>query len=87
MACCQGDRWLTDHVYSGVPASLIGRNQEIEIGSMAGSSNVIFYLSQRGIVAGHELIQDVLLAAKESKRILQEPEILAMVRRLEDATS
>ncbi len=83
----KGDRWLTDHVYSGVPASLIGRSQEIEIGPMSGSSNVIFYLSERGIVPGHELIQAVLLAAKESNRILQEPEILAIVRRFEDVTS
>ncbi|HKN21255.1 MAG TPA: LeuA family protein [Terracidiphilus sp.] len=83
----KGDRWLTDYVYSGVPASLIGRHQEIEIGPMSGSSNVIFYLSQREIVASHELIQAVLLAAKESNRILQEPEILAIVRRFENVTS
>ena len=83
----KGDRWLTDYVYSGVPASLIGRNQEIEIGPMSGRSNVIFYLSQRGIVASQELIQVVLLAAKESNRILQEPEILAIVRRFENVTS
>jgi 2-isopropylmalate synthase len=83
----KGDRWLTDFVYSGVPASLIGRNQEIEVGPMSGSSNVIFYLSQRGIVASHELIQAVLLAAKESNRILQEPEILAIVRHFESVTS
>jgi 2-isopropylmalate synthase len=83
----KGDRWLTDYVYSGVPASLIGRNQEIEVGPMSGSSNVIFYLSQRGIVPGHELIQAVLLAAKESNRILQEPEILAIVRHFENVTS
>lgn len=83
----KGDRWLTDYVYSGVPASLIGRNQEIEVGPMSGSSNVIFYLSQRGIVASHELIQAVLLAAKESNHILQEPEVLAIVRRFENVTS
>ena len=83
----KGDRWLTDYVYSGVPASLIGRHQEIEIGPMSGSSNVIFYLSQREIVASQELIQAVLLAAKESDRILQEPEILAIVRRFENVTS
>ena len=83
----KGDRWLTDLVYSGVPASLIGRNQEIEIGPMSGSSNVIFYLSQRGIVASHELIQAVLLAAKESNRILPEPDILAIVRRFENVIS
>jgi 2-isopropylmalate synthase len=83
----KGDRWLTDFVYSGVPASLIGRNQEIEIGPMSGGSNVIYYLSQRGIEASHELIQAVLVAAKESNRILQEPEILAIVRRFENVTS
>jgi len=83
----KGDRWLTDYVYSGVPASLIGRTQEIEIGPMSGSSNVIFYLSQRGILASQELIQAVLLAAKESNHILQEPEILAIVRRFEDVIS
>ena len=83
----KGDRWLTDYVYSGVPASLIGRSQEIEIGPMSGSSNVIFYLTQRGIVASQELTQAVLLAAKESNRILQEPEILAIVRRFENVTS
>ena len=83
----KGDRWLTDLVYSGVPASLIGRNQEIEVGPMSGSSNVIFYLSQRGIVASHELIHAVLLAAKESNRILPEPDILAIVRRFENVIS
>jgi 2-isopropylmalate synthase len=83
----KGDRWLTDYVYSGVPASLIGRSQEIEVGPMSGSSNVIFYLSQRGIVASQELIQAVLLVAKESNRILQEPEIMAIVRRFENVTS
>jgi 2-isopropylmalate synthase len=83
----KGDRWLTDYIYSGVPASLIGRNQEIEIGPMSGSSNVIFYLSQRGIVASRDLIQAVLLAAKESNRILPESEILALVRRFENATA
>src|SRR5271157_2930788 len=83
----KGDRWLTDFVYSGVPASLIGRSQEIEIGPMSGGSNVIYYLSQRGISTSQELIQAVLLAAKESNRILQEPEILAIVRRFENVTS
>ena len=79
----KGDRALGDCVYSGVPASLIGRSQEIEIGPMSGSSNVIFYLSQRGITANPDLIQAVLLAAKESNRILGESEILSIVRKHE----
>ena len=71
----------------GVPAMLIGRSQGIEIGPMSGSSNVIFYLSQRGIVARYELIRAVLLSAKESNRILHEPEILDIVRCFENVTS
>jgi 2-isopropylmalate synthase len=76
----KGDRWLADNVYSGVPASMIGRSQEIEIGPMSGNSNVVFYLSQRGFAVNPDLIHAVLLAAKESNRILQESEILAIVR-------
>lgn len=79
----KGDRWLADNVYSGVPASMIGRSQEIEIGPMSGNSNVVFYLSQRGLAMNPDLIHAVLLAAKESNRILQESEILAIIRQFE----
>ncbi len=43
------DHELVDAVYSGVPASLVGREQEIEIGPMSGKSNVVFWLEKRGI--------------------------------------
>ena len=43
------DRALADAVYSGVPASLVGREQEIEVGPMSGQSNVLFWLEQRGL--------------------------------------
>ena len=36
----KGEDWLADRVYSGVPASLVGRRQEIEVGPMSGESNV-----------------------------------------------
>ena len=39
---------LVDAVYSGVPASLVGREQEIEVGPMSGKSNVVFWLEKRG---------------------------------------
>jgi len=38
-----GDRALMDAVYSAVPASLVGRQQEIEVGPMSGESNVVFW--------------------------------------------
>ena len=45
----KGDAWLADRVYSGVPAGMFGRHQEIGIGFMSGASNVGYWLRQRGI--------------------------------------
>ena len=45
----KGDEWLADRVYSGVPAAMVGRHQKIEVGPMSGESNVVYWLSERGI--------------------------------------
>src|SRR6266567_3466018 len=45
----KGDEWLADRVYSGVPASMVGRRQVIEIGPMSGLSNVHCWLENHGI--------------------------------------
>src|SRR6185295_16707912 len=44
----KNDRALMDAVYAAVPASLVGREQEIEIGPMSGKSNVVFWLEKHG---------------------------------------
>jgi 2-isopropylmalate synthase len=75
----RGHAWLADRVYSGVPAGMIGRTQEIEVGPMSGSSNVVHYLERRGLRSSPEMVQAVLDAAKRSNRILNEEEILEMV--------
>src|SRR6185369_10278984 len=36
----KGDAWLADRIYSGVPAGMFGRKQEICVGYMSGASNV-----------------------------------------------
>jgi 2-isopropylmalate synthase len=82
----KGDAWLADRVYSGVPASWIGRNQEIEIGPMSGGSNVTYYLRSRELAASPEVVQAVLNAAKKSSRLLEEDEILDIVRSVESDT-
>jgi 2-isopropylmalate synthase len=76
----KGSGWLADLVYSGVPASWIGRQQEIEIGHMSGGSNVVFYLETRGLPHGPEVVEAVLKEAKTSQRLLREDEILEIVR-------
>ena len=80
----KGDAWLADRVYSGVPASWVGREQEIEIGHMSGMSNVQHYLETRGLDNSHEIAQAVLQAAKKSARVLSEEEILEVVHSFGD---
>jgi 2-isopropylmalate synthase len=71
------DRALVDAVYSGVPASLIGREQQIDIGPMSGKSNVIFWLERHGYAASDELVDRIFAKAKASSSVLTRDEITA----------
>ena len=73
----RGDVELADAVYSGVPAALVGRRQEIEIGPMAGHSNVVYWLEMNGYDPSADRVDHILQAAKNSPRILTEAEIRA----------
>jgi 2-isopropylmalate synthase len=75
-----GDRALADRVYSGVPASVVGREQRIEVGPMSGESNIVFWLEQRGVEATRARIERVMTAAKSSDRLLTEEELSALAR-------
>ena len=75
-----GDRALADRVYSGVPASLVGREQRIEVGPMSGESNVVFWLEQRGIEPTRARIDRIMTAAKASDRLLTVEELRALAR-------
>lgn len=81
----KGQNWLADRVYSGVPASWVGRAQEIEVGHMSGSSNVLYFLRSRGLPHGPEVVEEVLAVAKKSERLLSEEEILEIVNRVTGA--
>jgi len=70
------DADLADTVYSGVPARLVGRAQQIEVGPMSGKSNVIFWLEQRGLAADEEMVDRIFRRAKASATVLTEQEIL-----------
>jgi 2-isopropylmalate synthase len=74
-ARAKGHEWLADLVYSGVPASLVGRRQEIEVGPMSGRSNVEYWLKERGIAAESTLVDAIFDRAKGSTKILTEVEI------------
>ncbi|MDQ3486469.1 MAG: LeuA family protein [Acidobacteriota bacterium] len=71
----KNDMALVDAVYSGVPASLVGREQEIEVGPMSGKSNVVFWLERRGLAASDEVVDRIFAKAKASSCVLTEEEI------------
>jgi 2-isopropylmalate synthase len=78
-AYMKGDRALMDAVYAAVPASLVGREQEIEVGPLSGRSNVVFWLEKHGLPASDEVVDRVLAAAKASNRILTREQIQQLV--------
>lgn len=77
----KGDAWLADRIYSGVPAGLFGKEQEIEIGHYSGESNVIYWLKKRGFSPTPELVAAVFAEAKRGNRVLSNDEVLAVVKR------
>src|SRR5262249_38298336 len=72
------DPSLADVVYSGVPSSLFGLDQVIEIGPMSGKSNVLFWLERHGIPASDDLVNRIFDAAKQSARVLTDAELQAL---------
>lgn len=78
----KGDRALMDAVYAAVPASLVGREQEIDVGPMSGKSNVIFWLERRGIPVSEELVDRIFAAAKTSNRTLTEAQVQKIVEQM-----
>jgi len=76
----KGDAWLADRIYSGVPAGMFGREQEIEVGHYSGESNVVYWLRKRGHEPIPELVEAVLSAAKRGNRVLHDEEINQVIK-------
>lgn len=75
----KGDDWLANRIYSGVPAEMVGRRQEIEVGPMSGASNVEYWLRERGIDPVPDKVAAVLAAAKGADHLLDDGEIEAVL--------
>jgi len=76
----KGDRALADSVYSGVPASVVGREQRIEVGPMSGESNVVYWLDSHGYEPTKERVARVFDRAKQSDRLLTQEELDGLAR-------
>ena len=77
----KNDVELVDAVYSGIPARMVGRTQEIEVGPMSGKSNVVFWLQTRGLPVTDDVVDRIFAKAKGSACVLTEEEILEELRR------
>ena len=71
----KNDPALADRVYSGVPASILGREQRIEVGPMSGESNVTFWLEKHGYEPSRERVDRIMSAAKASDRLLTDEQL------------
>jgi 2-isopropylmalate synthase len=76
-----GDGTLAEHIYAAVPASMLGRSQEICVGPMSGASNVVHWLRNHGYPASPEVVSRILNRAKEGDRVLTEQELHHLVTR------
>ena len=75
-----GDEWLVDRVYSGVPASMVGREQTIEVSPVSGMSNVRYWLDAHGYDGSDEAMAGaVFKLAKRSDHTLTAAEIEAEI--------
>lgn len=75
----KGDDWLADMVYSGVPASMLNREQTIEIGPMSGKSNVIFWLERNGIEPTKDRVERIFNSAKQSDSVFTDEQVMRLV--------
>ncbi len=75
-----GDRDLADRIYSGVPASLFGLRQRVEVGPMSGLSNVLWWMEEHGHAADRAVARAVLDQAKGFDRVLTDAELEELVR-------
>lgn len=76
----KGHAWLADRIYSGVPAGMFGKEQEIEIGHYSGESNVVYWLRKRNIEPEKDLVAKILAYAKSGDHILTEEEVRQLIK-------
>ncbi|MFQ5536285.1 MAG: LeuA family protein [Gemmatimonadota bacterium] len=80
----KGETWLADRIYSGVPASMVGRRQKIEVGPMSGLSNVRYWLKEHRYDPDDEALAQALFdAAKHTNHTLSEEELEALCRQVD----
>jgi len=75
----KNDDWLAEHVYCGVPSSMVGREHTIEIGPLSGEHNVRFFLRKNKIEENPAYVIKILEVAKRSNRLLTDDDVRRIV--------
>lgn len=76
----KGNMVVKDAIYSSVPASLLGREQEVLIDASSGESNVRYWLTVHGYRSDDEyVVKEVLAAAKAGCTPLTDEQIMCIV--------
>ncbi|MEK6752009.1 MAG: LeuA family protein [Chloroflexota bacterium] len=78
-ALSKNDDWLAEHVYCGVPSSMVGREHSIEIGPLSGEHNVRFFLRKNKIEENPAYVSKILEVAKRSNRLLSDDDVRRIV--------
>jgi 2-isopropylmalate synthase len=75
----RGDSFLAERVYSGIAASILGLQQQIEVGPASGRANVLYWLETHGIETDSRLVDALMRAVGDTTRLLTDGEIYAIV--------
>jgi isopropylmalate/homocitrate/citramalate synthase len=81
-----GSSWLAERVYAGVPASIVGREQAIEIGPGSGRANILCWLDKHHIVAAPSLVREIQRAVAHATRIFTDEELFAITHITHEGT-
>ena len=73
----ENDPHLADAVYSAIPARLVGREQEIEVGRCPGDRTI--YWLESGLKPSEEMVDRIFTRAKASSTVLTEEEIRSLL--------
>jgi len=79
----QTDCGLVDYVYSSIPAHVLGRKQQFEIGRMSGIASIVGKLIEMGLPQNHTIINEILEKAKKSNAILTQNELDTIIKYIE----
>ncbi|MEM9541300.1 MAG: 2-isopropylmalate synthase [Cyanobacteria bacterium P01_E01_bin.42] len=66
----RGGQELADLIYSSVPASMLGRQQEVGVNHMSGKANVYYWFQRQGLSPKAETVEAILQFAKSQKAVI-----------------